>query len=623
MFANLRSRFSLTLVALAFAGMPLLATDKAANFKPPFSRDATITEARLTADISFLAGDECEGRGIATKGIHKAADHIAGIFKEYGLKPGGTDGYFQPFEVAGRNTALGSGNAMTLVGPQGQQVELKLGQDFITLAGGATGEVEAPVVFAGFGLTSGEPAYDDFANLDVEGKVVVVLRRLPRASTPKAEPNFSGANAALASIGAKVAAAQLRKAAAVLFVNDLGSAGEADALVRFNYPLGGTGEKVTLPVVQVRRAVVNQMLKACDTDLKQLEERIDRDFKPQSQLIPGWTCKLRTSTVRGAITCKNVIGVLEGQGPLADETVVIGAHYDHLGYGGSGSLAPGVTGIHYGADDNASGTTCVLELARRFAKMENRQGRRLMFMLYSAEETGLLGSAHYCKNPTIPLEKTVAMVNLDMVGRYRDEVKLQVLGITTAKGDFFKTIAEKANDKPDLKLTLSGGGQFFAASDHYSFYLKNVPVVFLFTGMHPQYHKPVDQVPTINITGMRRICDLTESMIEQIATGEKPEFVKLGAPPASTAPRMRGPTLGVMPNYGDEKGGLLLDDVRAGGLAEKAGLKKGDRITEISGKPIQSVTGYMTVMGGFKKGDEIEVTFQRDGKTEKVKIKLE
>lgn len=622
-----RRRTGLALAVALCAALPLAASDKGATYKPGFTKDASAAEARLLKDISYLAGDECEGRGITTKGIQLAADHIAGVMKDYGLKPGGTDGYFQPFEVARGGASLGSGNAFSLKGTAGQTAVFKLGDQFVTLAAGANGTVSAPVVFAGYGAASAEPAYDDFAGLDCEGKVVIVLRKLPRAGNAQAQPNFP-ANSALAGVGAKVAAAQAKKAAAVLIVNDKASAGDTDSLVAFSYPLSGTTEKVTIPVMMVRRSVVNQMLKTAGKDLTQIEQAIDRDFKPQSFAIDGWTADLTTNATRAGVKCKNVIGVVEGAGPLADETVVIGAHYDHLGFGGSGSLAgPRVTAIHYGADDNASGTVAVLELARRFSKMEGRQGRRLVFMLYSAEESGLLGSAHYCKAPTFPLEKTVAMVNLDMVGRYREEEKLQVMGVTTAKDKLFDKMVEKANESLKLKLALSGGGAFFGASDHYSFYLKNVPVVFFFTGMHPQYHRPLDQVPTINIQGIRQVCDLAESLISQLAEVDpKPEFVKLTSSSsgggAAATPRMRGPTLGINMNYGREKPGVELTSVTEGRLAAKAGLKAGDVIVEISGKPVKDVQGYMAIMNGFKRGDEIEVVFERKDEKQKVKIKL-
>ena len=617
-----RPRLGLVLVGLFLASWPLAAGDN----KPVLSKEASASEARILKDISYLAGDECEGRGITTKGIQLAADHIAGVFKENGLKPGGTDGYFQPFEVGGRGVSLASGNTLTIAGPQGAKSQFAVGQQFITLGRAASGTASGKVVFAGYGFTNADtakgPAYDDFDGLDVDGKIVMVLRGLPRGSNPKAEPNFGGASAPTASLGAKILAAQKKKAAAVLVVNNQTSGGEGDSLVAVNYPLG-TSEVISIPVIQIRRSVANQMLASQDKNLKQIEQEIDRDLKPQSRALADWTCDLTTNIAKGATPCKNVIGVLEGSGPLADETVVIGAHYDHLGFGGFGSMTPNVTTIHYGADDNASGTVSVLELARRFGQMENRVGRRLVFMTFSGEESGLLGSMHYANHPVFPLDKTVAMVNMDMVGRYREDVTLQVMGIGTAKDDLFKKLVEKANEKPNLKMTLSNGGEFFARSDQFSFYAKNVPVIFFFTGIHPEYHKPLDKVATINIKGIRQVCDIVDPLIAQLSVQDpKPEFVKI-AGAGGGAPTRRGPSIGIMMDYAESTTGVRIESVRPNQLAEKAGLKKDDVIVEVSGKPVKNATSYTAVMAGFKYGDTVDIVVKRGDEKKTFKIKLE
>lgn len=574
-------------------------------------------EAHIYKDISFLAGDTCEGRGIQTQGNWIAGEYIAANFKAYGLKPGGTEGYFQPFEVGGRNSVgLGSGNQMTLKGPNNKTLTLTMGKDFVTLSGGASTSVSGPVVFAGYGLTSKEPAYDDYDGIDVAGKIVIVLRNAP--ATKEGEAKFSSDKHPGIGLVGKVASAIGKKAAAVLIVNDGATAGDHDALMRFNQQVAPTGQVLSVPVMNISRKTLDQLLSAQGQSIKDIEHDINTHLKPKSVAIKDWTVDLRTNITRSVTPCRNVIGVLEGNGPLADETVVIGAHYDHLGYGTFGSLSRGQHSIHYGADDNCSGTVCVMEIARRFGQMKNREGRRMVFILFSAEESGLLGSMHYCRQPTFPLEKTVAMVNLDMVGRYREDVQLQIMGVTTAKDQYFEKIINECNDRVGLKLQLSGGGQFFGASDHYSFYLKNVPVIFFFTGMHPEYHTPADQVPTINIQGIRQCADLAEGILLKLTTMEqKPEYVKVQT--TSRAPST-GPRLGLMPSYSDEKDGMLIESVTENGMAAKAGLKKGDRVIEISGKPVKNVTGYMNIMRGQKKGDKLEIVVLRNG--EKVKINL-
>lgn len=578
------------------------------------------TETRVLSDMQYLAGDECEGRGIFTQGIHKAADYIAAEFKRFGLKPGGVDGgYFQPFDVVGQ-MAFGKANHLKFTAKDGQVVTLERGKDFNPLSLGDGGKFSGDVVFLGYGLTSTEPGYDDLAGVDLAGKVVIVLRGTPRENVPY-KPNFAGKQAAFGSLVTKASNAQNGKAAAIIYVSTANQAGASDRLLgqgtRF-----GNNERATIPTLTMKRAVLAQLLKAAGKDLEEIEKAIDHNFAPQSFRIEGWTCDLQTDVQRQTVKCKNIIGVLEGSGPLAEEIVVIGAHYDHLGFGGSGSLAPGSFEIHYGADDNCSGTVAVMELARRFAEKKDRSGRKMVFMLFAAEEMGLLGSIYYCNNPLFPLNKTVAMYNMDMVGRYRKDVKLLVNGVTTAKNDYFKKIVTAANEKHNLEVSTPATSQYFGASDHFSFYRKDIPVLFLFTGMHPQYHKPVDRVETINIEGIRQCVELSETILEELTTKEeKPVFVR--AAPAAANPNRGGPRLGVMPNYNDDKEGVLLDDVTAGGVAEKGGLKKGDRIMALNGKPVQNVQSYMTLMSGMKRGDKLEVTVVRGGTTLKLTLTLE
>jgi hypothetical protein len=579
-------------------------------------------EARMRRDIVFLASDECEGRGVTTKGINLAADYIADEFKKAGLKPGGENGtYFQPFTISGIGQ-LGSDNTVVLRGPEGQEIELSIHEQFNPLGMSTSGKAEAPVVFVGYGATvSG--GYDDYKDVDMAGKVVVVIRRIPRAENKEAA--FDGAkSAAHAPLRVKMERAKEHKAAAVLFVNYAGDAAEGDALLPFDYTIY---ERPTpLPALQVRRSVVDSMIQSSlGVRLHDLEADIDRDLKPRSAELAGWTARLQVTVNRQELPVKNVVGVLEATEPKANsETIIVGAHYDHLGYGGMGSLAGQLTKpmIHHGADDNGSGTTSVMELARRFALMPKRE-RRLVFMTFSGEESGLLGSRHYCNHPIYPLDQTIAMVNLDMVGRLQADKetkkdKLIVYGTGSAKS--FDSLIEETNKKYDfhLKKVPSGVGP----SDQMSFYLKNIPVYFFFTDLHPDYHRPSDTADKINVPGMRRIVEMTEDVVAALLRSpERPEFVKVaGGGGTSGAVRMNGVRLGIQPNYSDDKEGVLLEDVSAGGPAAKAGLKPGDRIVELGSKPVKNLEGYMTLMKGRKKGEAIEVGVLRDGKKMSINV---
>jgi hypothetical protein len=583
---------------------------------------AKLSEARLLEDLKFLAGDQCEGRGIRTEGINLAADHLVTELKKAGLKSGVPDGsFFQPFSM-NTGVTLGQGNQFVLHGPSGQRIELQMGRDFNIIALGGTGKVKAPIVFAGYGVTSIDPQYDDYKNLDVAGKVVIVIRKLPRNESKDAPLFKGGSDNQHASLQRKAANAELHKAVAIIFINDnLEAAQKQDPLIDFSYT-AMSGESVKLPAVHLRRKVANTLVRGETlTDISELERNIDRTLQPASLALNGWVAEIETNLKRQTTTVKNVIGVLEGSGPLANETVVIGAHYDHLGYGERGSLAGNQfkpKSIHYGADDNGSGTVMVLELARRFGAMKERVGRRLVFMHFTAEESGLIGSAHYCKTPIFPLKDTVAMVNMDMVGRLKDEA-LTVYGTGTAKT--FDGLIEEINKKHNFKLKKVPTG--FGPSDQSSFYAKDIPVFHFFTGLHQQYHRPSDTVDTINFDGMVRITGIVQEVCQHLMTVDRrPEYVKVAGGVSSGGPRM-GPTLGIRPGYDNTKEGVLVEDVVKDRPAEKGGLKAGDLIVQINGKPVKQIEGYMAIMGGLKKGEKIEVVVNRGGKEVKLPVVLE
>jgi len=577
-------------------------------------------ETRLRKDITFLASDECEGRGVTTNGINLAADYIVGVFKEAGLKPGGVDGsYFQPFTIKGR-AHPGSPSTLTLNGPDGQKIELKPGEDFQVMGLSATGAVNAPIVFVGYGASVPETGYDDFQGIDVAGKVVIVIRKTPRADA-KEKPFPKGDY--YAALVTKVANAERAKAAAILLINDRTFAQDRDKLMSF---ADTAYESSKIPAAHLQRSSVDRMLKtSVDKSLTAIEEHIDRDLKPQSAALTGWTANLDFHVDRTATPAKNIIGVLEGSGSLANETVVVGAHYDHLGHGGFGSLAGKSNAIHHGADDNGSGTTSVLELARRLsARQKPASCRRVVFITFSGEELGLLGSRHYCKHPTIPMESTVAMINLDMVGRLREDStthkdKLLVEGAYTSK--HFMELLDDWNKKYDFQMKRNKN--IPANSDHDSFYQVGVPVLFYWTDLHSDYHRPSDTSDKINIPGMEKVINLAEDTLvylEQMP--ERPDFIKSSTPaPARSGPM--GPRLGIRPSYSDDKEGLLLDGVSEGTPAERSGLKGGDRIVEMDSKPIKNINSYMAIMQGHKKGDTVNIVVERGDKRVTIQAKLE
>ncbi len=581
-------------------------------------------EARMRADITYLASDECEGRGIETAGINLAAGHIAHHFAKAGLQPGGHKGtFFQPFTVSIGIPKLENPGTITLKGPLGQTIELKAGTDFQVMGLSGTGKVSAPLVFAGYGATAKDIGYDDYKGIDVAGKIVVVLRKTPRYAN--SDVPFDGPRKdEHAALDRKQALAETNRATAVIVVNDMTESPGGDKLTNFA-DLSRITTPGGIPALQMRRSLLEMIFQsALGTSLREVEQAIDRDLKSRSAPLPGWTARVETAVNRPVTHVKNVIGVLEGSGPLAKETVVIGAHYDHLGYGGRGSLSKkkGVKEIHHGADDNGSGTTAVIELARRFGALKDRQGRRLVFMTFSAEESGLLGSRHYCtKDPLFALEDTASMVNLDMVGRLRPDKTTQkdrliVEGMGTSKG--FETLIDKLNPGFTFTKRPSSGPY----SDQHSFYLKKIPVLFFWTDTHEDYHRPTDTADKINVAGMRKITDFAEKVIAHLSTDPKrPEYIQVAGGSKTIIPPGRPVArLGFMPSYDEEKKGVRVDGLSEGGAAGKAGIKEGDLIVEIAGKSVSSVQTYMAIMAQQKVGQAIDVVILRGEKKMTVKV---
>jgi hypothetical protein len=383
-------------------------------------------------------------------------------------------------------------------------------------------------------------------------------------------------------------------------------------------------------VLHIHRSVLESMLPGGAAELRDIEKGIDDDLKPRTREIEGCTVSLTVKMKRGQIIMKNIIGVLEGRGALAKQTVVVGAHYDHLGFGGpfgnfySSRISPKKMVIHHGADDNGSGSSSIMELARRLAAEREGARRRLVFIAFSGEEINLLGSAHYVKNPLFPLENTVAMYNLDMVGRLAADEKtkkdlLYVEGTGSAKS--FDALLEELNKKYEFQFVKKASG--LGPSDHASFYAENVPVIFCWNYIHDDYHTPADTSDKINIPGMRKIVDFSEEFLTRVATAEqRPEFVRVAE---EDQPRQAvRPRLGIFPSYEDVGNkGMLLEEVLEDGPAARAGLKSGDRIVEVEGKPVTNYQSYMKITTGHKQEGTLSIVVDRNGKRIPFKIKLD
>jgi len=635
------------------------------------------TEQRLFEDVKYLASDELEGRGIGSKGLDLAAEYVRRAFAKAGLKVNAVEGdAWQAFEMT-TGAKLGKENSLAFRHPQKESLSLELEKDFIPVAFGGSGPFSAPIVFAGYGIEAPEHEYNDFEGIDVKGKVVLLMRREPQQGNPHGAFSGSGPHAGLSrhsELRTKVSNAFGRGAAAVILVDDPYSAresltklkdqlakqnetvaeaaqkfieadseeartatrdalakavdyrkdllariekGEPDSLMKFGY--GGNESTRSIPILHITRATADRLLKASlEKTLADIEKEIDKDLKPRSTLLEGWTAAGEVSIEREKATVKNVIGVLEGEGPLADETIVIGAHYDHVGRGGANSLAPGSNEIHNGADDNASGTAALIELARRFASRDEKPARRLVFIAFTAEEAGLIGSAEYVKNPVFPLEKTIAMFNMDMVGRLNED-KLTVFGTGTAPEwpALLKRLA------PEHRLEVIEKPEGFGPSDHSSFYGKKIPVLHFFTGTHTDYHRPSDDWDKINVEGMKRVTNLIEQVVaETAAMKERPEYI---AVQATATPLREGsrPYFGSIPDFGGTDPGYALSGVSPGSPADKGGLKGGDRLIRLGQQKIDNLDDFDLALRKFSPGETVDVVVIRDGKEVTLKVTLE
>ena len=619
--------------------LTLLGALGAAPFAP--AQDAYVgpSQARLKADVAFLAADAQEGRGPGTKGIDAAADYIAAAYAAAGLKPApGAEGYFQPFSIRG-DARLAGPTALSFRGPD-RTIRIEA-DDFAPLAIGSSASLEGvPIVFAGYGITAHDRKvgvdYDDYAGLDVKGKAVLVLRREPQMDSD-ASPFAGKQTTTYAGFNHKMTNAFQHGAAAVLLVNDLGGLkGNEDRLLA----IGGAGaeQNSPIPFLMISRKVADNLLGAAKLPpLAELERGIDADLKPRSAALPNFTVAARADIARDGVKIKNVIGVLEGEGPLKDETIVVGGHYDHLGSGGltSGSLAPFSRDIHNGADDNASGTAMVMELARRLGKRVDPLPRRVVFMAFSGEEKGLLGSRHYTAHPLYPLAQTVMMVNFDMVGRLNEKDELTMVGVGSTPG--LEELVDSLGRDAGFKIKkVKGVSDGFGGSDHESFYDKKVPVLFPFTGLHTEYHRPSDDTDRINFPGMRRIADYGEVLLLDLARRPtRPEFVppvvaaKSNDPHAGGMPGGADPgrvgtraSLGTIPDYAAEGTGVKLSGVREDSPAAKAGIQGGDTIIGFAGKPISSIYDYTDALGRANPGEVVDVVVKRDGKEVTLKVTL-
>jgi TolB protein len=559
------------------------------------------------ADIDVLASDAMEGRGIGTKGIGKAADFIEGRLKTIGLKPAFGGSYRQGFRIKTGVEQI-----------DGNRLDGVAAGDWVPLGFSSSRAFSGELAFVGYGISAPPVGYDDLAGVDLHGKVVLMLRYEPQ-ERDDASPFDGRKPSRWSAMRYRVHQARERGAVAVVFVTGPLQDEEKDKLP----PLRNDGPEspAGIPVLQVKLSVAQKWLESSKVNLKAFQEAVDRDLIPRSVGHTGVTVSGATALQETYADAQNIAGIFPGAGPLAGEAIVLGAHYDHLGYGGQGSMRPNVTAIHNGADDNASGDVAVMQAAAlvKEALKSSTNRRSLIVVLFSGEEVGLAGSSAFVAKPPVPMTSVRAMVNLDMVGRLRDN-RFAALGSDTAP-EWAPRLKEIA---ATLGLDVNPRGDGYGPSDQTSFYSQHIPVIHLFTGTHEQYHTPDDKPATINAVGGAKMSEFTAALVGDLTAGRlNPTYVRAQSAPAMEGDsRGYGAYLGTVPDYTameTTKGGVLLADVRPGGPADLAGIKGGDRIVEMAGTRIDNLYDMTFALQDHKPGETITVIVIR--KEERVPLR--
>ena len=577
----------------------------------------------ILAHIKWLADDDREGRAAGSPGCLAAGDYIAGHLEQLGLKPMGDGGtYFQNFPIP---RGFDIRPETSLSAQRGKKdVTLRYDKDLKPLSLSGPGEVSAEAVFAGYGIAAPELGYDDYAGVDVKGKVVICLRHAPGFKDRKSPFSNPATVKRYATFQSKVNTAAGAGAAALVVINDPKRTRKPKDDVPLHAVGGNPG---SIPVFHLSYRAGKRLAKVCGFSCQKEQNRIDKAHEPQSRLLEGVTLHVNAALEAKTLKVRNVCGLLEAPGPVTTgqaagkagaprvtrETLVIGAHFDHVGLGAFGSRGgkKGAGEVHNGADDNASGSGAALELARFFVARQAELKRDLLFLWFTGEEMGLLGSKHYVGSPKVPLAQCVAMINLDMVGRL-GRGKLQVGG--TGTSPVFPELINGKNRRYRIKTRLNPGGR--APSDNSSFYDKGMPVLFFFTGLHNDYHRPADDWNKIDRKGLEKVSRLAADVCLDLATRDtRPPFTRSDASGLSA-----GPHLGL--SLEQRADGVFVIFVEPKSPARRAQFKVGDKVEEFEGQPVGSITAFNQIHSTCKEGQKVMIVIRRGPRLMKRKLTL-
>ncbi|NQV29596.1 MAG: M20/M25/M40 family metallo-hydrolase [Candidatus Marinimicrobia bacterium] len=566
---------------------------------PMQNSQAPITEKEIYDHIAYLASDELEGRKPGTPEADEAAAYIANHFKQSGLTLLGEGGY-QYFNVI-TSVKLGQKNSFIAAGLEGLP-----GENFTPTAFSASTALNASLSFVGYGfqIENDSIHWNDYADIDVNGKWVMILRGTPENESRSSEYDK------YATLRQKLLVARDHGAGGVIFVSGP-KFDEKDELIDLN--IDRNLSLATLPVIHIKRDLADQLLGSTDNTIVDLESRLGSQLAPASMTI-DIQVSAETEVLQQEVTTQNIIALLPGSDDiLKEEYIIVGAHYDHLGWGGkgSGSRRPDTSAVHNGADDNASGVAAVMEIAERFALGKTAPKRSILFMAFGAEEMGLLGSKFFTSNQLIKLTNVKHMFNLDMVGRLNPEHRSLTIGGTGTAQGIEEYLTQHAK-KRDFSLSLTPDG--YGPSDHASFYVEDIPVLFFFTGITEEYHTPADDVESINFAGEKVIADFAYDLIHDMASMDQTFTFQQAGPKGPVAGGKRGKVkMGIIPDFAAANvNGFLLGGVVPGGPAAIAGMEKGDVMITLEGLSIKNVYDYMGRMAEVKPGQRITVEVIRD-----------
>ncbi len=560
---------------------------------PAVDTNPEITSTEFLNHIKYLSSDDLKGRRSGSPEDKVSRDYIAAQFKAAGIQPLNPNGsYFQKYQFV-QSLELGKDNQLA-IGDKSYTVDT----DFTPLGFSSSGDLTADAVYVGYGFDIGDSLnWHDYDGVETDGKWVVILR-----GGPDEEEAHSAFDMHLA-LRKKTLVARDHGAAGVIFV----SQPDDDELIKLRYDQSFSG--AGLPVIHVSKATAATLLAPLGKSVSGLMDELNSTRSPHSADL-GVSVHANVNLVQHKADAANVVGIVPGNDPaLKNQYVIIGAHFDHLGFGGpgSGSLAPDTVAIHNGADDNASGTSGVIEAGEYLAAHRDELKRSIVLMCFDGEELGLLGSKHFSEHPLVDLKQVDLMINMDMVGRCSDN-KLTIGGVGTSPD--FEVYMGEFNRAYNFNIGYSKEG--FGPSDHASFYTKDIPVLFFFTGTHEDYHKPSDDWQKIDAEDGSKIVSFVADVAEYYSQdADKLPFEEAGPKEETSERRRFKVTFGIIPSYVSQTTGLELDGVRKDGPADHAGMKKGDVIIAIDGKDVKDIYDYMYRLGELKKGQSVPVTVRR------------